>query len=147
MPVVRAETTRPLLLAGLLLGLTGAASAQGEPHTPPCEYRLLEIEPDSGDLRFVRPQKIGPQDCLDSGAAMAEIDPGWRQRLPPRVRWKQMPDAATLCQAHSTAWGRRTGQLPGEICVFLLAGQSCTVVTAQAVSQAVLANAVRYCVP
>ena len=135
-----------LAMAGLN-AVAPLAYAQEEPARPICEYRLLNIDPDSGEITFVRPQKTGLEDCDDSGAAMADLDPSWRQRLPPRVRWKQLAHAATLCQTHSAEWGQRTGLLAGDICVFLQPRDSCTIVTPQAVSQAVLANAVRYCAP
>lgn len=136
-----------LLAMACLNAVAPRAYAQDESSRPICEYRLLDIDADSGEIRFVRPQKTDLEDCDDSGAAMADLDPSWRQRLPPKVRWKQLAHAAALCQASSAEWGQRTGVLPGDICVFLLPRDSCTIVTAQAVSQALLANAVRYCAP
>ncbi len=102
---------------------------------------------DSGDIRFIAPQKTGPEDCTDTGAAIGELDPGLRRQLPPRVRWRQRADAPNLCQSPRTELGQRTAELAGQGCVFLLPREVCTIVTGQPVSHAQLANAVRHCVP
>ena len=112
-----------------------------------CEYRTLEVDAQTGDIRFISPVKTGPEDCSDRGAALADLDPAWRQKLPPRVRWTQQPDALDFCQTAKTPLGQRVQVLPEQGCVFLQTQVACTIVTAQAVSHAQLANAVRGCVP
>lgn len=114
---------------------------------PLCEYRNLEVDAKTGDIRFITPVKTGPEDCTDSSAAQVEIDPSWRQKLPSRVRWMQSADALTLCQTSQTPLGRRMLVLPQQGCVFLQMQQACTIVTTQALSHAQLTNAVRSCVP
>ncbi|PUE07096.1 hypothetical protein B9Z51_14555 [Limnohabitans sp. T6-5] len=112
-----------------------------------CEYRTIEVNAQTGDIRFIAPLKTGPEDCSDRGAALAELDPAWRQKLPPRVRWKQQQDALNTCEQVQTPLGERVQILPDQGCVFLQKSLVCTIVTAQAVSHAQLANAVRGCVP
>ena len=112
-----------------------------------CEYRNLEVDEQTGDVRFIPPVRTGPEDCSDNGAAQVELDPGWRQKLPGQVRWSQRSDALSLCQIKQSPWGQRMLQLPQQGCVFLQVQQACTIVTTQALSHAQLANAVRSCVP
>ena len=131
----------------LLPMLATAPALANEEQDAICEYRTLEVDPQSGDIHFVAPVKTGPEDCSGSGAALADLDPAWRQKLPPRVRWTQQADALDFCQYAATPLGQRVQVLPAQGCVFLQAQVACTIVTAQAVSHAQLANAVRGCVP
>ena len=127
--------------------LTAAAAQTHEVPEAFCEYRTLQVDAQTGDVRFIAPEKIGPQDCSESGAAQAELDPAWRQKLPARVRWRQRPDALGLCQSSHAEFGQPVHALPDQGCVFVQARTACTIVTAQAISHALLANAVRSCVP
>ena len=111
------------------------------------EYQTRHVDPITGDIQFIAPRKIGPEDCSEMGAAVGGMNFEWRQQLPPKVRWRQQSDAPVLCQSLNGAQGQRTGLLPGQGCVFVLARQACTIVTAQALSHAQLAHAVRQCVP
>lgn len=150
MPTARAEfwSVHPTLLLALLLTLTLAVRpAQADPAEQICEYRSLEVDAETGDIRFIPPQKIGPEDCTDTGAAIGGLAPAWRERLPPRVRWLQRADAQALCQGQQSELGERTGWLAPAGCVFLVAREVCSIVNAQAVSHAQLANAVRQCAP
>ncbi len=127
--------------------LATACAWPGEMPEALCEYRTLEVDAQTGDVRFIAPVKTGAEDCSDMGAALADLDPDWRKKLPPRLRWTQQTDALGLCQNTQTALGQRVQILPAQGCVFLQAQVACTIVTAQAVSHAQLANAVRACVP
>ena len=130
-----------------LLLLTAASAQATEALEPICEYRTIEVDSHTGDIRFIAPLKTSPEDCSDKGAALAELDPSWRQRLPPRVRWTQQQDALTICQHAQTSMGERVQVLPDQGCIFLQTRVACTILTAQVVSHAQLANAVRGCAP
>lgn len=134
-------------LLWLLPVLASAPALANEEPDAICEYRTLEVDAQTGDIHFIVPVKTGPEDCSGTGAALADLDPAWRQKLPPRVRWTQLPDAVNFCQTAQTSLGQRVQVLPEQGCVFLQAQVACTIVTAQAVSHAQLANAVRGCVP
>lgn len=144
------RTDAPLPLAACVVGLLltfklcGAQAQTGE--TPLCEYQTVpEISDDTGDVRWSR-QNISEHECDKIEAAVGELAPGWRQRLPQRVRWLQRSDSASLCRLPSTEWGSRQGnQLGPQGCVFVRASESCTIVSASALSHAQLANAVRDC--
>lgn len=149
-----AEPDRHLMLvhlwrfvSGLLLCLSALHALGADTSEALCEYRSLEVDPQTGDIRFIAPVKSGPEDCSDAGAAQGELDPGWRQKLPPRVRWVQRADALGLCRGRQTVLGQRTLELPDQGCVALQEREACTIVTVQAISHAQLANAVRSCVP
>ena len=133
-----------LLLAGLLVAVAGHASDLPEPI---CEYRTLEIDERTGDIRFISPEKIGPEDCTQAGAASIGPAVAWRADLPPRVQWRQHAQAAQLCQSRQSDLGQRVALLETAGCVFLQPRQMCTIVAAQALSHAQLANAVRQCAP
>lgn len=139
-------------LTGAVLQLCLAAfclspGAHADVIEPVCEYRTIEVDGPTGDIRFISPQKTGPEDCTDTGAALGELNPDWRRQLPPRVRWRQRDDATSLCQSMRGDLGERTALVPAQGCVFLLRREVCTIVTAQAVSHAQLSNAIRHCVP
>ena len=135
------------LLAFMLAWMLAALPAQADPAEQICEYRNLEVDAATGDIRFILPHKIGPEDCTDTGAAIGGLAPAWRELLPPRVRWVQRADAQALCQRQQSELGERTGWLAPTGCVFLIAREVCSIVSAQAVSHAQLANAVRHCAP
>lgn len=134
-------------LLWLLSALLAAPAQASEAPERICEYRTLDVDPQTGDIRFIAPVKTSHEDCSDIGAAMADLDPLWRQKLPPRVRWAQQSDALDFCQSQKTPLGQRMLVLPEQGCVLLQAREACTIVTAQALSHAQLANAVRSCVP
>ena len=138
--------TSAYALLCLLVLVAAPVQAQGTPEAI-CEYRTLEVDAQTGDIRFIAPVRTGPEDCAEMGAALADLDPAWRQKLPPRVRWLQQADALDFCQYGQTPLGRRIQILPEQGCIFLQASVACHIVTAQAVSHAQLANAVRGCVP
>lgn len=85
-------------------------------------------------------------DCIEFGAAVGELGWGWRQKIPPHVRWLPRKDAETLCQQSHSTWGQKVdSDIPGG-CVFLAPG-TCTIVTSGPVSPASIGHAVRDCVP
>lgn len=134
-------------VSGLLLCLGALPALAADVSEALCEYRSLEVDAQTGDIRFTAPVRSGSEDCSETGAAQGELDPGWRQKLPPRVRWVQRADALGLCESRQTALGQRTLELPDQGCVALQDRVACTIVTVQAISHAQLANAVRSCVP
>lgn len=147
-PEYTMTAARHACLAVLLaLGLSGTNTLANEVTEPLCEYRTLVVDPHTGDIHFIAPEKIGSPDCSDTGAAKAELDPAWRDKLPRRVRWQQAREALSLCSSDQTTLGQRTQILPGQGCVFLLTAEACTILSAAAMSHAQLANAVRSCVP
>lgn len=113
-----------------------------------CEYQTVPlVSPDSGDVRLSR-QKIGEHECDEIGAAVGELSPAWRQRLPMRVRWVQRTDTAELCRQTQSDLGMRIdSELGSQGCVFLRKPEACTIVSTSALSHAQLANAVRDCAP
>lgn len=145
------RTARPDRCPGprvwLLVLVLTSLPAQADPAEQICEYRTLEVDAVSGDIRFISPQKIGPEDCTDTGAAIGGLVPAWRELLPPRVRWLQRADAQSICQRQQSELGERMDMVAPVGCVFLLAREVCSIVTAQVVSHAQLANAVRRCAP
>lgn len=112
-----------------------------------CENRTLEVDAKTGNIQFIPPTNSGTEDCSKIGAASVDLDPNWRQKLPPQLRWKQQANALSLCHEASTPLGQIVKVLPEQGCVLLQTGKACTIVTAQAISHAQLANAVRSCVP
>lgn len=136
--------TAVMLLMGLGLLQASAQETTGERLL--CEYQTVpSIAADTGDVRLTR-QRISEQECDEMGAAVGELSPGWRQRLPQRVRWLQRSDSASLCRHQRTEWGQRQdSQLEGQGCVFVQAPEACTIISSLALSHAQLANAVRDC--
>lgn len=133
---------------GLALAFGAAPADADENHEDRlCEYQTIELDPLNGEIRLIPPRNVGPQDCSDTGAAIGELNPAWRRALPPSVRWEQRTDAPAVCLSSTHEMGQRTAHLPGQGCVFLRPRERCSIVTAQAVSHAQLANAVRLCVP
>jgi hypothetical protein len=124
--------------------LTAMAS---EPSEAFCEYRTLELDPHTGEVRLISPTKIESDNCSESGAALFELDPTWRQRLPQRIRWTQVPDALQQCESIPSTWGQRTRVLPHQGCVFVQGRELCTIMTSKAISHAQLAQAVPSCAP
>ncbi len=146
MPTARTESW-PLRQALLLAWMLVALPAQANPAEQICEYRSLEVDALTGDIRFIPPQKIGPEDCTDIGGAIVGLSSAWRDLLPPRVRWLQRAQAHLMCQRKQTELGERMAFVAPTGCVFLIAREVCSIVTAEAVSHAQLANAVRHCAP
>lgn len=112
---------------------------------PLCEYSSYAISPTDGLIAY-QPHKVTATDCLENGAALSDLDPGWRQRLPERVRWLQKDNAVQLCQQALTTLGQRQAVLSDQACVFLQE-KECTIVSSAALSHGQLANGVRSCVP
>ncbi len=151
MRAARAEHTLLCLSLPMLGWLAGwlvlATASAGELPEAICQYRTLEIDEHTQEILFVAPEKIGPEDCVEAGAATGGPSQAWREQLPPRVQWRQHAQAAQLCQSRHSELGQRIGLLSPAGCVFLQARQVCTIMAAQALSHAQLANAVRQCVP
>jgi hypothetical protein len=133
------------LTLGTLLG-HGQAHAS-DPVTPLCEYRTLDIDERTGAIRLLAPQKTGPEDCNDIGAAIGGFPQRWRDQLPKEVKWQYRADAARMCESAPPGPDRRSWLMELETCVVLQPGQSCTLFSARAVSHAQLAHALRECRP
>ena len=133
-------------LLGALLGwsLLGAAHAQAPveelPLPPICDIQTTPNDSAPSST----PQE--PQDCYEFGAAVGGLSWGWREKLPPHVRWVQRQDASTLCQQNPSEWGQRVGPAVSGGCIFL-SSNTCTVVTPAYLPPALLSNAIRHCVP
>jgi hypothetical protein len=85
------------------------------------------------------------QDCVQgAGAAIGEIDPSWRQRMPPKVRWITARDAVNRCVGDVSVYGKKVGTLGDRGCVWV-SDEACTILTAVYVAHAEIGNALRHC--
>ena len=130
-----------VLIGGGLLGAVHAQAPGEDLNLPPiCD---IQTTPD-GSAPSNTPKE--PQDCYEFGAAVGGLSWGWREKLPPQVRWVQRQDASTLCQQNPSEWGQRVGPAVSGGCIFL-SSDTCTVVTPAYLPPALLSNAIRHCVP
>ena len=94
------------------------------------------------------PPGAGPEqtdNCIDAAApAMGEIDPEWRKRMPPKVRWVVDKDALRICSAGTSNYGRLVGPIRDRGCVWVTE-QTCTILTVAYLAHAEIGQALRTC--
>ena len=133
-----------VLAAVVGLGQMGAAHAQApddELKVPPiCD---IQVNPNGTKPSGTSPE---PDDCYEFGAAVGGLSWGWRQKLPPQVRWVQRQDASDVCQKEASEWGQKVGPAVSGGCIFLSVN-TCTVITPAYLPPALLSNAIRHCAP
>lgn len=129
----------PLLVMALVCG-TAWSDERHNPVLGPDEEEQVRWC-DEADL--LKP--IEEQDCVQgAGAAIGEVDPMWRQRLPPKVRWITSRDAMSRCAGDVGVYGKKVETLGTRGCVWV-SSEACTILTVVHVAHSEIGNALRSC--
>lgn len=123
----------------VVLAMLGLQPAQAQDLADPMLDLALcaELPPDASAQQL--------ENCIDAAApAIGEIDPSWRERMPPKVRWVVNKEALSTCQTPASPYGRLAGPVRDQGCVWLSEG-SCTILTVAYLAHAELAQILRMC--
>ena len=123
-----------LTTAGFTVRANGA-----QPESQDLELEITWCDESTSDA------PLNEQDCVQSsGAAIGEIDPLWRKRMPPKVRWITSKNAVSSCSAAEGPYGKMVTLVGDRGCVWLSV-DTCTILTAVYIAHVEIGNALKSC--